>query len=78
MFEIKYTILTHDVTEKGKATKEFLLTDLLTPENIVDFTFPFGTFMLKKPEPASKKIFGSFFLGKIMGNLRREELYEDR
>lgn len=68
--EIKDTILTHD--------KEILLLNVLTPKHVVDFTFPGGTFMLQKPESASKKMFGIFSLGKIIGNLGRKDLYEDR
>ncbi len=78
MLEIRNTILTHDMTNQGKVGNEILLRDRLTPENIVDFTFPIGTFMLSKPESASKKLFGIFSLGKMGSSLRRKDLYEDR
>ncbi len=78
MLEIKDTILTHDVSDKGKGIKEILLSDMLTPDNIVDFTFPMGTFMLNKPESAPQKPFGIFSLGKVLGGLGRKDLYDDR
>lgn len=78
MLEIKDVILTHDKNAQKELTKELLFEILSNPSSIVNYTFPFNTFMLTNPKPLSKSPFGNFNLGKIFGQLKRKDLYEDR
>ncbi len=78
MLEIKDVILTHDKSTRRELTKELLFEILSNPSGIVDYTFPFNTFMLSRPKSLPKSLFGNFNLGKVSGQLRRKDLYEDR
>ena len=50
-----------------------------TSSNTRQIFIDFDDFMLEKPEPLKKDIeFGAYDMGKIKGNLRRTEIYEDR
>lgn len=78
MLEIKDVILTHDKNTQKELTKELLFEILSNPSNIVNYTFPFDTFMLVNPKPLPKNPFGNFNLGKIFGQLQRKDFYENR
>lgn len=68
--------LTHDVIKQKSAEKEILLP--INVQQVIDFTFPVGSFMLKKPEDIKHIKYKSFSLGKITGDLSRKDLYKDR
>ncbi len=77
MLKIKDSILT---AEQLKKKQKVLYNDAIKPEKNPDRTYTPDTFMLKKPIKIKKEklTFKKFDLGKISGNLSREELYEDR
>ena len=78
MLVIKDAILTYDKNTQKELTKELLFEIFSDHSSIVDYTFPFNTFMLSNPKPLSKSLFENFNLGKIFGQLKRKDLYEDR
>ena len=78
MLEIKDVILTRDKNIQKELTKELLFEIFSNPSSIIDYTFPFNTFMLSNPKLLPKSLFENFNLGKIFGQLKRKDLYEDR
>ncbi|MBU1121917.1 MAG: hypothetical protein ABIH71_05710 [Candidatus Omnitrophota bacterium] len=76
MLEVKDLTFTHDIEKEHR--KKLLCKILYSPENIIDFTFSTGSFMLATPELTQKQNFEKFNLGKIKSSLSRKKLYEDR
>ena len=68
--------LTHDVIKRKSSEKEILFP--IGVHQVIDFTFPVGSFMLKTPEDIKEVKYKSFSLGKITGDLSRKDLYKDR
>ncbi len=69
MLEAKDITFTRDIEKQDK--KEFPYKILSNPENVVDFTFSMGPFMLATYEPIHKQLFKDFGLEEIKVNLIR-------
>ncbi|MFH1505106.1 MAG: hypothetical protein ABIH08_06970 [Candidatus Omnitrophota bacterium] len=76
MLEVKDLTFTHDIEKEHR--KKLLCKILSNSENIINFTFSIGSFMLPTSESTQKQNFKEFDLGKIKGSLRRKSLYEGR